>query len=94
MSEKADPGSIPPARDSRWVLLALIALIGVRVAFPPPAGWSRDWILIVGVGLLCHSFVSGPRVRSTILLATMAFLLGTYIHGQLGHVLATLGWAP
>lgn len=83
------------ARAGQLTAVALLCAVAIlRLAFTPPGGWWRDWILILTAYIVYT--VMGRNSRSWPLVTTsaMMFLLGIYIQGQIPHVLTILGWLP
>jgi hypothetical protein len=80
-------------RQLRQIVLAIL-LLGWRLLSHPLTSLWRDWIFILGVYWLYTALASRSRAWPQVTAATMAFLLGIYIHGQTPYALSVLGLAP
>lgn len=78
----------------RWIALGPSLLAIWRLVQPPAVGLWRDWVLILSVYSVFSIYRHKSPAWPTVTVATMAFLLGIYVHGQLPYALSALGLAP
>jgi len=82
-------------RRTRLVELAIAsALIVWRLAAGSPAGWWRDWILVVAAFWIFTRIKPGSRAQPVAAGLVMAYLLGIYLLGQAPQALFVFGIQP
>ncbi len=72
----------------------VLLVLAWRILSRPPGSLWRDWIFILGVYGLWGAIASRSRAWPQVTAATMAFLLGIYLHGQVLYTLSVLGLLP
>jgi hypothetical protein len=70
-------------------------LLAYRVFAPSARPLWGDWVMVAGVSLgLTLLLASKPRSLRSVTTLTAAYLLATYLQGQIPRALSTLGLGP